>query len=158
MRMKSFAKHMSWVAMMLFLSACSGMPGGITERTSSFDGSPELSMKPAFIYRNNNGFSGSNLEASLHWRSSMPRDEIVLTMYAQEIKSIPSRESLKFNVDGVIKEFSSIDTFTDFSSSYGSYTSWATVPPSRSSFKRYLVSEDFIKEIISADDVRVRLD
>ena len=112
------------------------------------------------FYRNEGGFrhvGELNVEASLHWRSSMPRDELVLTMYIRGIESIPSRNSLKFNVDGDLKEFSSIDTFTDFSSEYSSYTSWATVVPTSSSHKRYLVSEEFIKEIIAADHVGVRL-
>lgn len=159
MKMKKSHFHtILMLSMSLMLSACAAMPGGITERTSSFDGSSELSMKPAFIYRNTGGFSGSDLEASLHWRSSMPRDSLVLTMYINGIDSIPSRNSLRFNVDGDMHEFSSIDTFTEFSSEYGSYTSWATVPPSSSSFKRYIVSEEFINKIISADSVFVRLD
>jgi len=155
---KSYFNAMLMISMIFFLSACAAMPGGITERTSSFDGSSEISMKPAFIYRSAGGFSGSDLEASLHWRSSMPRDQLILTMYINGIESIPSRNSLRFNVDGEVNEFSSIDTFTEFSSEYGSYSSWATVPPRSSSFKRYIVSEEFIREILNADAVFVRLD
>ncbi len=155
---KIYFHTMLILSMSIILSACAAMPGGITERTSSFDGSSEISMKPAFIYRSTGGFSGSDLEASLHWRSSMPRDSLVLTMYINDIESIPSRNSLRFNVDGEIHEFSSIDTFTEFSHEYSSYTSWATVPPSSSSFKRYIVSEDFINKILSSDNVFVRLD
>lgn len=155
---KSYLRAIMMLGMSLILSACAAMPGGITERTSSFDGSSELSMKPAFIYRSTGGFSGSDLEASLHWRSSMPRDQLILTMYINDINSIPSRKSLRFNVDGDVNEFSSIDTFTEFSSEYNSYTSWATVPPRSSSFKRYIVSEEFIREILNADTVFVRLD
>lgn len=153
----SYVRFFAALFICLAVAGCSSMPGSITERTSSFDGSTELSMKPAFIYRSSDGFSGSDLQASLHWRSSMDTDQLILTMYANGIHRIPSENSLKIKINGDLYEFSSIDLFTDFASKYGPSSSWAIVPPSNSSLKRYSVETGFIRSMLSAKDVRVRL-
>jgi hypothetical protein len=99
------------------LTGCSsmpGMPGYIKESTSTFDKSTELSMEPAMVFRNNDGFSGSDLQLGLFWRSSMRPDEIVVIASVRHAESLSSGNSLHFNVDGQISSFASIDELTDF--------------------------------------------
>ena len=85
--------------LLAMLSGCAsmpGMPGYISEEKSSFDGSVQLSMEPAFVYRDNDGFSGSDLKLSLLWRSSMENDDIVLEAFVDGAHSFARGESLHF--------------------------------------------------------------
>src|SRR5690554_7628141 len=88
--------------LLAMLSGCAsmpGMPGYISEEKSSFDGSVQLSMEPAFVYRDNDGFSGSDLKLSLLWRSSMENDDIVLEAFVDDRQSRDSFRSLPLKPD-----------------------------------------------------------
>ena len=133
-----------------------GMPGYIDMTESSFDGSVQLSMQPAFVYRDNDGFSGSDLKMSLLWRSSMKDSDIVLIAQVTGAHSIARGESLMFNVDGQIHSFKSIDEITNINYEPGVYST-IYIPGQNISSKRYVMEKSFIKKITNATDVKVKL-
>lgn len=124
-------------------AAIPGMPGHINEKRSSFDGSAELSMDPAFVYRNNDGFSGSDLQLALFWRSAMKPEELIIEASVPGAQSIATTNSLHFNINGEIVSFTSIDQLTNIEGL---------------STKRYPITWQFLDRILAAKDVRVRLD
>ncbi len=142
------------------LTGCSsmpGMPGNIKESTSTFDNSIELSMQPAFVFRTNDGFSGSDLRLALFWRSSMRPGDLVVEVYVRGAESFSTGKSLHFNVDGQIISYASIDELTDIQFKPGSYRG-VYIPATNISSKRYLINRQFLDRLLSAHDVRVRLD
>jgi len=142
------------------LSGCAsmpGMPGYISEEKSSFDGSTQLSMEPAFVYRDNDGFSGSDLKLSLLWRSTMENDDIVLEAFVDGAHSFAHGESLHFNVEGEVVSFKALEELTNIDYEPGVYST-VYVPGGNVSSKRYLVSREFITRILEASQVGVRLD
>ena len=153
-------QFLSAILSLVILSGCSsmpGMPGYISEDQSSFDGSTQLSMEPALVYRDNDGFSGSDLKLSLLWRSAMESDDIVLEAFVDGAHSFARDESLHFNVDGEVVSFKAIDELTNIDYEPGVYST-VYVPGGNVSSKRYLVSREFISRILDASNVGVRLD
>jgi len=154
---KYFLLVMVLIALISGCSSMPGMPGYISEDQSSFDGSMQLSMEPAFVYRDNDGFSGSDLKLSLLWRSTMESDDIVLEAFVDGAHSFARDESLHFNVDGEVVSFQAIEQLTNIDYEPGVYSA-AYVPGGNVSSKRYLVSREFITRILKASRVGVRLD
>ena len=74
--------------------------------------------------------------------------------------SFSSGESLHFNIDDHFVSFESIDKFTDIETSPGSYYSTIKVyfPPQNWSCKRYEINQDFLKRILDAEKVVLRVD
>lgn len=138
-------------------SSMPGMPGYIDVTKSSFDGSTQVSMEPAFVYRNNDGFSGSDLKMSLLWRSSMNNDDVVLVAHVFGAESVASGESLHFNIDGQIESFKSIDRLTNIDYEPGVYST-VYIPGQNISSKRYIVTKKFIDRILNASNVKVKLE
>jgi hypothetical protein len=135
----------------LFLGGCSSMPGmlGYIEVTkSSFDGSTQISMEPALVYRSNDGYSGSDLQMSLLWRSAMNDNDVVLIAQVTGAKNISRGNSLHFNIGGEINSFKSIDQLTSID-----YDSGQNI-----SSKRYVISKAFIRKILSSSSVKIKLD
>ena len=111
-------KRLAAVVLALVLStACAGQ---ISQTFSTFDNPRELSMEPAYVFRHADGLSGSDLRLSLFWRSTMPKNELILGAFVDGAHSIPSKKSLHFNIDGQIVSLSSIDTLTNIETKYGS--------------------------------------
>ncbi len=155
-------KQQFWLVILVLalVSGCTslpGMPGYISEEKSSFDGSVQLSMEPAFVYRDNDGFSGSDLKLSLLWRSTMEDDDIVLEAFVDGAHSFARGESLHFNVDGNVVSFKALEELTNIDYEPGVYST-VYVPGGNVSSKRYLVSKKFIMRILEASQVGVRLD
>jgi len=155
-------KQQFWLVILAlaFVSGCTslpGMPGYISEEKSSFDGSVQLSMEPAFVYRDSDGFSGSDLKLSLLWRSTMEDGNVVLEAFVDGAHSFAHGESLHFNVDGNVVSFKAIEELTNIEYEPGVYST-AYVPGRNVSSKRYLVNKIFIMRILEASQVGVRLD
>lgn len=85
------------------------------------------------------------------------------------LHSIPTGESLHFNIDGDIISLKTRDITTDFEEIYesiyspgyaggGTYLSPIYVPATKASTKRYPISEDTIKRIGDADRVVVKVE
>lgn len=144
------------LSLFLFIAGCSslpGMPGYISSQESTFDGSTTLSMQPALIYRDNDGFSGSDLRLALYWSSGFEDDELVLRAEVDGYDSFVADRSLVFNVDGerVYPKPLSQTTKFDFDESAFRAGVQAT-----SSSKSYLVDEQFVGRLMSADRAAVR--
>lgn len=137
---------------LILLAGCAGAGGGITENRSTFDGAVSLSMRPANVFRNNDGMSGADMAFGLLW-SSKQRDQVVLVAEVYGAHSISTIRSLHFNVDGEMLSLSSIDRLTEFQSEYV-----RGVGVSSSSSKRYLLNRALLDRLLAAKDVRVRLD
>lgn len=141
------------------LTACAailGAPGHITEKQSTFDNSTQLSMEPAFVFRHADGFSGSDLQLSLFWRSTMQPGQLVLVAYVDGTHNFEQGQSLFFNIDGEIVGFESIDQLTDITFKPGIYDA-IYIAGTNVSSKRYLISPSFLEKILNAKDVRVKL-
>lgn len=133
------------------------MSGDITERHSKFDNSAELSMTPSLVFRDNDGFSGSDISLSLYWNSKMPDDGLILEAYVGGSKAFASGDSLFFNIDNEQYSFKSIDRLTDFSSEV-TRTGPRNLYVDRKTSKRYLVTRQFVDKMISSKNVAVRVD
>jgi hypothetical protein len=133
-----------------------GMPGHITESESSFDKSVQLSMEPGMVFRDNDGYSGSDLQLALFWRSTMKPGELILEAYVTGAHNFSNEKSLYFYVGGEVTNFISIDQLTNIV--YDPDLYGGTIPGANVSSKRYLISSDFLDRLLVADDVRVKLD
>ncbi len=127
-----------------------GMPGHITESTSKFDNSKQLTMEPAWV-------GDGPIKFSLFKSTKMPKDTLILEAIIKGIESISQGNSLHFNVDGTIYDFKSIDDLTDFEVEEGWYRSTIYVPPASWSSKRYIIDTKFLNLINSAKNVIVKL-
>ena len=113
-------------------------------------------MEPALVYRSNDGFSGSDLQMSLLWRSAM-NNNVVLIAQVSGAKSIARGDSLHFNIDGKIESIKSIDELTSIDYEPGVYSA-AYIPGRNISSKRYIVNKEFIDKILKSSSVKVKLD
>lgn len=157
MRKQRILLVMILLAIMSGCASIPGMPGYISEEQSSFDGSVQLSMEPALVYRGNDGFSGSDLMLSLLWRSTMGKDDIVLEALVDGAQGFARGETLHFNIDGEVVSFKSLEEHTNIDFESGVYST-VNVSGGSVSSKRYLVSRRFITRILEASQVGVRLD
>ncbi|MCP5326172.1 MAG: hypothetical protein H7A09_07575 [Oceanospirillaceae bacterium] len=153
-------KLLSAILFTIVIVGCSsmpGMPGYIEVTKSSFDGSTQMTMEPAFVYRKNDGFSGSDLQLSLLWRSAMKTNEVVLIAQVSGAQSIARGESLHFNIDGNIESLKSIDELTTINYEPAVYST-VYIQGQNTSSKRYVVSKQFIDKILNASNVKVKLE
>jgi hypothetical protein len=149
-------KYISVLLLAIWLAGCTsmpGMPGYIGVTKSSFDGSTQLNMEPAFVFRSNDGFSGSSLRISLFWSSAMNANNVVLIAQVDGAESIARGNSLHFNIDGQVESLKSIDELTTINYEPSDYGSGQNI-----SLKRYVVTKMFIDKILSASIVKVKLD
>jgi hypothetical protein len=141
----------------LLLVACAisgpGVPGHIYESTSKFDNSREITMEPAWL-----SDSAPGIKLRLFKSTRMPKDQVVMDTIVAGAHSFARGKSLHFNIDGDIVSFSSIDELTDIETSPGFAGGGYYIPPSNWSSKRYLVTMDFLKRIIAAERVIVKVD
>ena len=128
-----------------------GMPGNIIENVSSFDGSKELTMEPAWLY-------DSSIKLSLYQNTKMNDTDVVLTAIVKGAHSFSRGKSLHFNIDGEIVSYEPIDSTTDIETSSGFYGSGMYIPPSNWSSKRYAINVDFIERLVSAERVIIKID
>jgi hypothetical protein len=140
------------------LIGCAGMPGTpgyISKNVSTFDGTTELSMEPAWVCE---GWSGCALKFSLYKNTKMPKDDVILIVIVQGAELISRGESLHFKIDGELVNIQAIDQLTDIEAKSGYYGSGMYIPPSNWSSKRYYVKLSFIEKIVNANEVLVKVD
>lgn len=141
------------ILIVIFITSCSsmpGMPGYISESTSKFDGSKQISMEPAWL-------KGSLIKLSLFKNSRIKDGEVILTAIVKGAYIFSDGESLYFNVDGNVVGFKSIEKSTEINTSSGYAGSGVYIPPSNWSAKSYLVTTDFIKQIVNSENVIVKV-
>ena len=126
---------------LLFLS-CITLPGQTLHSVSKFDGSKQIIMEPAWL-------PYSPIKLALFKNTKMKPDEVLLTVVVRGVRSFSRGESLRFNVDGEIVDFKSIDVLTEFKSYHNSRLYWSS--------KEYLIDAVFIKKIIEAKRVVVKV-
>ena len=129
-----------------------GLPGSITERVSNFDKTTEISMEPAWL-------SGGSeaIKFGLYKTSKMNNDQAMLVAIVKGAYNFASKDSLQFNIDGEIVSLNSIDMLTDIETEDGVYNSVAYFPAYNTSSKRYMVKKDFIKRLLDAKNVWVKV-
>lgn len=128
-----------------------GGPGDVSESVSHFDNTKQLSMEPAWLY-------DSKIKLSLFKTTKMDDNLVVMYVFVEGSRIFSRGKSLKFNVDGKIYAFKSIDDLTDINTSPGIYNNIVYIPPYNWSSKRYIVTKDFIKRLIDARRVWVRVE
>jgi hypothetical protein len=127
----------------LLLLGCAAVPGNIQTHKSLFDNADELSMTPAWVLDGMKGF-----RIGLSHTSRMPANELTLTAMVNGAVNIADGDSIKFNIDGEVVAFKPFDALTTHASG----------PGSLESSRRYVVTLDFLRRIISATNCTARLD
>ena len=125
-------------------------PGYIHESVSNVDNTKEISIESAWLFN-------CPIKLSLFKNSKMQSEEIYLTAVVKGAHNFGKRESLRFNVDGQVFGFISMDEITEINTTRGFYGSGHYVPPSNWSSKRYIVTKQFIKRLIDAEEVWVQV-
>ena len=147
-------KRLGILILLIGLVGCAGsllpVPGDIIETTSKFDGSRQISIEPAWV--------GNSIKLTLFKNTKMPVNDIILTVVVRGARLFAKGNSLHFNVDGKIVSFKSIDRLTDIKTSSGFAGGGYYIPPSNWSSKAYVVGKSFIKRIIAANRVVVKID
>jgi hypothetical protein len=138
----------------LGLVGCATLPGSISERVSGFDKTKEIVMEPAWA---GNSLSDGLIKLGLYKTSRMDPDKVILTAVVLGAHNFSAEESLQFNINGEFVSFESIDPMTNIELEPGVYNSVYSSPATNLSSKRYEVTKDFIKELIEAKDVWVRI-
>ncbi len=146
-------KRVLLVLLSFTLVGCVTMPGTISERVSGFDKTTEITMEPACVKIN---FT-SCFELGLYKTSKMDADKAILTVVVSGANNFSPKDSLQFNIDGSITTFESIDAMTNIETDQGVYNSVVYIPASNSSSKRYEITKDFIKRLIEAKKVWVKI-
>jgi hypothetical protein len=147
-------KHVAFALVLFSFLGCAGVPGipgNVREHVSKVDNTKELSMEPAWLPE-------SAIKLSLFKNTIMQPNEIVLTVVVTGARNFDKGENVRFNVDGKIYSFSSIDDMTDLRTSAGYYGRGIYLSPSNWSSKRYVITKDFLATILNAKDVWVRVD
>lgn len=127
-----------------------GSPGHVSVNESDFDGSVQITTEPAWL-------TDSIIKLGLFKSSSMAEDEAVLTALVKGAHSFDQGESLEFNVNGEFKAFTSPDELTDIETTSGYSGAAGYVAPANFSSKRYVVSVNFLEELIQAQEAFVRI-
>lgn len=135
----------------LYGCATPGMPGYISNSVSGFDHTRSISMEPAWV-------PNSMIKLGLFWSSKINDNKLILIATIKGAHSIPSKNSLHFNIDGNITSLSSIDTLTDIDTTRGIIHGYTYTPGANWSSKRYLVEKEFINKLVNASHVVVKLD
>ena len=138
------------ISLLFGCASMPGVPGHISESISKFDNVKQLSMEPAWLYN-------SPIKLSLFKTTKMADSIVVIYATVKGAYNFSSNKSLQFNIDGKIYDFSSIDNLTDIITDSGIYNNVAYIPPSNWSSKRYIITKEFIKHLIDANKVWVKI-
>lgn len=142
--MRNELKKLLIILLCLGLAGCVTLPGTITERVSDFDKTKEIVMEPAWVLG-----KGWDIKLGLYKTSKMDWDKAILVVVVEGAYNFAQKESVQFNIDGEKKSLESIDFLTNIETIYD--------PPQNESSKRYSVKKDFIKRLLDAKEVWVRV-
>lgn len=145
-----------------FSIGCVSMPGTVISYESESCMTKEITTEPAFVCKE--GFGDCLIKFGLFRRSTMPENQIILTVMVDGIHTF-TEPSLLFNIDGEIIKFVSINAVEDsatteeayISSTYVPGTSATHLPIPRYSKRYYLIYRAFLKKILNAQRVEVRI-
>lgn len=128
------------------------MPGDIHERKSDFDNSIEITMEPSWAYSES---GDSEIQLDPAWRSSMPKETCALTFWVMDTVIFSDRDPVKFNIDGNII---SINSSEPMQYVYNPGMVHPYVAPWSKSGQKFMVSKSFLKKILNAKRVVIRID
>lgn len=140
-----------YIFLLLFmLASCAPIPWHVKESNTPRQNVSVVSVGPVWTY-------SSMISLSLYRRSDMPDGKIILAVHVPGVRLFSKEPSLLFEIDGEVVRLSSSDeriqvnTDTEFIS--GTFFS----QPTSSSSKHYEVDDVFLKRIIDAEKVIVRI-
>lgn len=139
------------ISILLLTGCMAGMPNNIKTSTSSFDNSQHIQMEPGFVYENADFTSYAYFKLGLSWNSNDKNVTIITAEIPQSIVNINSNKGLQFNIDGEIVKFDSYEIFTKHDVSSAQQTVYSE------SKKRFVTDKSFIKKLITAKSVKVKL-
>ena len=140
--------RLSAIALCAVIGGCAsmpGMPGYVSEETSTFDGARTIA-----VAEGNAGTFGLALGA--RWRSSAPEYVQIVAKVVGEYAAIEDRGGLEFNADGRIIRLDATRYPTQHEAARGVGT-----VVYRSSSKAFLMRRDDFQSILRAGSLKVRL-
>ncbi|WP_158681374.1 hypothetical protein [Pseudoalteromonas sp. T1lg88] len=152
------------IVTLLLVTGCSTSPlcstACISEHESTFNGEKEVLMTPGFVYRSNEGISGSDLRIGAYWSSSLEGSSIILIVLPHKDIPPPTGSKLSFNINGNIKSYPSVkkENIPNFNPSTQSRTYFNPNVIAQMNVQYFMVTEEFLNSILDARDVRVRID
>jgi hypothetical protein len=146
------------LVLVLFAAAgCAAAPEKIRVSVSPFDGAREISLEPALACSMKSARPCS-VRMGLYKRSTMLEEGVILIVVVDAPSPIAVGESLYFRVNGQVRGFTSIDRNTKYAIGTGPHTAGRAYCQSpRCSVKRYLVDRAFLKELLAAPEVSMRI-
>lgn len=144
---------MKKAALFLFLFtliACAPIPWHVKEIESPLHDAAEISVGPVWTY-------STMVSLSLYRQSNMPERKIILAAHVPGVRLFAREPSLLFEIDGEVVTFSSTDKRINLDTNPGSVSGKFFSPSIPSSSKHYEIDELFLKRLIDAEKVIVRI-
>jgi len=142
---------MKAIWLLLLFTLCSGCTMGVvTVKKSELDNSTHIAMTPATAI--------PYIALGLSWNDKLPRDELTLEVIKTHGGSVSGGESLHFNIDGELINFTSFDSTAEIGFKPGLYNSVASIPGHAWSSRRYTIPPTFLKKLLNARKVVIRVD
>ena len=122
------------------------------EQSSKYDGEKQLRSNPAWVYQ-------SDIKLSLLKTTRKEKDDIVLYVHILGMTDFRKGECLKFKIDGKEKSLAPIDGHSDYGTAAG-HTQGLMIDQSSYTYtsRRFLIDRAFIKQLIDAREVLVRVE
>lgn len=151
------------VFLSISISGCASTPcatGCIAQNTSTYDGAKELFMTPSYVYRNNSGVSGSDMRLGLYWSDGLPDDNVVLILVPHKDRSAMDSTTINFNINGKYQSFASVTkaSIKNLNPSKKAAMHFNPRVISGLGYRYFVVNKSFLNGIVSAEDVRIRVD
>ncbi|MYM63411.1 hypothetical protein [Pseudomaricurvus sp. HS19] len=148
----------------ILISGCSTSPfcsiNCASEHESTFNGEKEVLLTPGFVYRSNTGISGSDLRMGAYWSSSLGGSSVILIVLPHKDTPPMTGAKLSFNINGNINTYAAVmkESIPNFHPSTHSDTYFSPNVINQMHAQYFLITEELLNSIVSAKDVRVRID
>lgn len=143
-------RKISILLLLFTLLACAPIPWHVKERKSPLHDAAEISVGPVWTY-------STSVSLSLYRRTNMPEGKIMLVAHVPGVRLFAKEPSLLFQIDGEIVTFSSSDERINVETDPGSVSGKFFSPSMPSSSKHYEIDDLFLKRLIDAEKVIVRI-
>ena len=145
-------KGLFFLVVSFALVGCVSIPAPVIVSKSDFDGSTQIIAEPGWV-----GGAGY-VKFGLSWNSKMPANTLRLDALVANSGEIAAGESLHFNIDGQIFNFSSSDIISATTIQPPTVTQFGTFSGAVWAMKSYTVSPEFISKILHSTKTAWRLD
>jgi len=143
-------KKPSLFLVLVTLLACTPIPWHVKETKSSLLDAGEVSVGPVWTY-------STTVSLSLYRRTNMPEGKIILVAHVPGVRLFSQEPSLLFRIDGAVVTFSSSDERIQVNTDPGSVSGNFFSSSMSSSSKHYEIDDVFLKRLITAEEVIVRI-